>query len=68
MAYDKKETEFHEISDSLVILFMSHGEDGILYGRDGSFKIDTLFDDFKSDNCPSLAGKPKMFFIQVSYL
>ena len=55
----------HSECDSLAIVFMSHGEQDILYGRNGSFKADFLFESFNTDQCKSLAGKPKLFFIQV---
>ncbi|XP_068237606.1 caspase-1-like [Palaemon carinicauda] len=55
----------HKDCDSLVIVFMSHGEQEILYGRNGSFKAEFLFDSFSADQCKSLAGKPKLFFIQA---
>jgi caspase-like apoptosis-related cysteine protease len=38
---------------------------GILYGRDTAYKPEALWDPFTADKCPSLAGKPKLFFIQV---
>jgi len=45
---------------------MSHGEKGILSGRDDSqYKVEELWEPFTADRCPSLAGKPKLFFIQV---
>jgi len=61
IAYD----ENHSDNDCLAIVYMSHGEQDIFYGYDGNFKAETLFDKFTADVCPSLAGKPKMFFIQA---
>lgn len=61
LAFGTDHTDF----DSVVVVFMSHGEQEVLYGRDGSFKADYLFDSFNADQCKTLAGKPKLFFIQA---
>ncbi|CAH8438427.1 unnamed protein product [Heterobilharzia americana] len=51
---------------SAVICLMSHGTIGRIYGVDGnSLSIHELTSLFTADNCPSLAGKPKIFFIQA---
>ncbi|XP_037804964.1 caspase-1-like [Penaeus monodon] len=55
----------HSECDALVVVFMSHGEKDVLWGRDGTFNPDYLFENFKADQCPTLAGKPKLFFIQA---
>ena len=44
---------------------LSHGELGILYANDQPYKPDRLWTHFSADKCRTLAGKPKMFFIQV---
>ncbi|XP_071953644.1 caspase-7-like isoform X2 [Antedon mediterranea] len=49
----------------LVIVFMSHGDDGVLYATDGHLPIGNLTAPFKGNACPSLVGKPKLFFIQA---
>ena len=42
------------------------GERGSLEGGiDGIVPIDQLVEPLKGNNCPSLVGKPKLFFIQV---
>lgn len=38
---------------------------GILYSSDQPYKPDRLWSHFAADKCPSLAGKPKLFFIQA---
>lgn len=58
--------EDHSNSASFVCVLLSHGEDGGLYGTDGFEKFENLTRYFKGDNCRSLVGKPKLFFIQVS--
>ncbi|XP_045103983.1 caspase-1-like isoform X1 [Portunus trituberculatus] len=55
----------HSECDMLIVIFMSHGEQDVLWGRDTHFKPDILFDNFQADQCKSLAGKPKLFFIQA---
>ena len=51
--------------DCFVFVAMSHGEEGVLYCADGTVCIDEVALRFKGDMCPSLVGKPKLFFIQV---
>ncbi|CAG0924793.1 unnamed protein product, partial [Notodromas monacha] len=57
--------ENHFDASCLVVCFLSHGERGLLYSRDKSFRTEELWERFTATNCPSLAGKPKMFFIQA---
>ena len=56
--------ELHNIP--CLMLVLSHGELGILYASDQPYKPDRLWSHFSADKCRTLAGKPKMFFIQVS--
>lgn len=49
---------------------MSHGDKdengcGIIHTFDGTMKVDLLWKNFTGDRCPSLIGKPKLFFIQA---
>ncbi len=55
----------HSNFDSFVCVVLSHGADGIIYASDGTVPTDRLIGYFRGHACPSLAGKPKMFFIQV---
>ncbi|RXG67880.1 Caspase-1 [Armadillidium vulgare] len=55
----------HSECDCFVMIFMSHGEQQILWAKDDNFKPDILFNEFTADNCPSLSGKPKLFFVQA---
>jgi hypothetical protein len=57
--------EDHSDVDCFACVILSHGDDGIVYGTNGTIKLASLFAMFKGDQCPSLAGKPKLFFIQV---
>jgi hypothetical protein len=51
----------------VVVAILTHGgEGGILYGVDGKgVKVEELANLFAGKNCRSLAGKPKLFFIQA---
>jgi caspase-like apoptosis-related cysteine protease len=44
---------------------MSHGKNGIIYSRNEGYMIESLLTPFSPHQCPTLAGKPKLFFIQV---
>lgn len=55
----------HTDCDAMVIVFMSHGGEDVLYARDHQFHSDLLFKPFSGDECETLVGKPKIFFIQV---
>merc|ERR1719422_2030866 len=57
--------EDHSDADCILVAVLSHGELGILYASDHSYKPDRLWSQFTADKCPSLAGKPKLFFIQA---
>lgn len=59
-------SEDHTDSDCILIALMTHGDDGILYAKDQQYKPEKLWSHFTSDQCPTLAGKPKIFFIQVA--
>ncbi|NXG23092.1 CASP8 protein, partial [Grallaria varia] len=56
----------HTDKDCFVCCILSHGKKGIIYGVDGQeVPIRELTTSFTVQNCPSLAGKPKVFFIQA---
>ncbi len=48
-----------------MLAILSHGADGEVYGTDATIKLQKLIDPLKGDSCKSLAGKPKIFIIQV---
>ena len=56
----------HSDYDSFVCCILSHGGLGdVVYGVDGqTVEVKIITNLFDSRNCPSLFGKPKMFFIQ----
>ncbi|KAF5306122.1 hypothetical protein FQR65_LT07398 [Abscondita terminalis] len=52
--------------DCFVMVVLTHGDAGqILYAQDRSYKFEDLWSPFCSEKCPSLSGKPKLFFIQA---
>lgn len=55
----------HTNSECLLIAVMSHGEDGRIYAKDRTYQTKKLWSKFSPLHCQSLAGKPKLFFIQV---
>lgn len=56
----------HKNKDCFVCCILSHGDKGIIYGTDGKeASIYELTSYFTGLKCPSLAGKPKIFFIQA---
>lgn len=64
----KAAAEDHTDADCLVVAAMSHGESGVLYAADNVYPVEMLWTPFLGHRCPSLVGKPKLFFIQVSCL
>jgi caspase-like apoptosis-related cysteine protease len=55
----------HRDSDCFVCVVLTHGDHGELFAYDGKYTIDLLFRNFLADNCSTLCGKPKLFFIQA---
>ncbi|XP_062373971.1 caspase 20, apoptosis-related cysteine peptidase [Sardina pilchardus] len=52
--------------DCFVCCVMSHGETNGVFGCDsGVMTVEEMITPFKGNNCPRLAGKPKLFFIQA---
>lgn len=53
----------HSNYDAFIFSILTHGEEGVIYGTDGTISIRDLTAEFKYSN--SLAGKPKLFFFQA---
>ncbi|KAM7542387.1 hypothetical protein Aperf_G00000015592 [Anoplocephala perfoliata] len=62
---DDVRSQNHSKYDSFVCVILSHGSDGVIFASDGIINADRLIAYFRSDRCPTLAGKPKLFFIQA---
>ncbi|KAH9360245.1 hypothetical protein HPB48_019837 [Haemaphysalis longicornis] len=52
--------------DCFVCCILTHGDRDVLYATDGKFPVDSVMEPFRGDVCPTLLGKPKLFFVQVS--
>jgi len=57
--------EDHSDRDCMVIAVFSHGEKEKLHSYDDEYKPDKLWEPFDAKSCPTLAGKPKIFLLQV---
>jgi len=59
--------EDHSDADCLLVTVMTHGlTSGLLAAYDCHYEVRKLWLPFTADKCLSLAGKPKIFIIQVS--
>jgi caspase-like apoptosis-related cysteine protease len=59
--------EDHKNEDCIVVAVLTHGfGKSKLYAYDDYYRTDMLWSSFTGDVCPSLAGKPKLFIVQVS--
>ncbi len=56
----------HVDRDCILIVILTHGDRHWLFARDRQYQLDWLWPILDVDNCPSLAGKPKLFLVQVS--
>lgn len=72
MLSDPLHSLFHSVSradhsdhDCILISILSHGEMGYIYAKDTHYKLESIWSYFTASRCPSLAGKPKLFFIQA---
>uniref|UniRef100_A0A182N2R0 Uncharacterized protein n=1 Tax=Anopheles dirus TaxID=7168 RepID=A0A182N2R0_9DIPT len=57
--------EDHTQNDCLVVVVMTHGKEKTLYAADNAYEVDKLWEPFVGSACPTLVGKPKLFFIQA---
>lgn len=55
----------HSKNDCLLIAILSHGKYGVINAYDYEYSLDTILNYFTVSRCPTLAGKPKLFFIQA---
>ncbi|XP_047347156.1 caspase-like isoform X2 [Vespa velutina] len=61
----KTSAEDHTDADCLIVTVMSHGNSNMLYSANSVYSADILWTPFTADQCTTLAGKPKLFFIQA---
>ncbi|KFQ94804.1 Caspase-10, partial [Nipponia nippon] len=58
--------EDHKDRDCFICCILSHGESGAIYGKDEELvSIRMIMSHFTAKQCPQLAEKPKLFFIQA---
>lgn len=58
--------ESHDKCDCIAVCILSHGDEGVVLGKYlERVEISLLTEFFHGDKCLSLAGKPKLFFIQA---
>jgi hypothetical protein len=56
----------YSMYSSLFVTMMSHGgENGKICTYDGELFVRQLYEKFEGENCRTLIGKPKLFFIQA---
>ncbi|NWR60144.1 CASPA protein, partial [Bucorvus abyssinicus] len=56
----------HKDRDCFICCILSHGESGAIYGKDEELvSIRKIMSHFTAKQCPQLAEKPKLFFIQA---
>ncbi|XP_064543859.1 caspase-1 [Drosophila montana] len=61
----KAASQDHSDNDCIAIAILSHGEHGYIYANDVQYKLDSIWHYLTANSCPTLAGKPKLFFIQA---
>lgn len=58
----------HKVADCFVLIVCSHGTAKGIYGIDGKIiTYEEIFAIFNAQNCSSLAGKPKLIFLQACH-
>ncbi|KMQ83469.1 caspase-1-like isoform x2 protein, partial [Lasius niger] len=56
-------------NDCLCIIMLTHGlQNDMIWAKDAAYRSDKIWKPFTADKCPTLAGKPKLFFFQVKQL
>lgn len=55
----------HSENDCFFLAIMTHGDNGTIYTRSERYTIDIVTSFFTDENCPTLKGKPRLFFIQA---
>lgn len=64
--FERQSKSDHANRDCIAFVFLTHGnENGEIYAYDKPFQVESLFNDLVPLNCPSLTGKPKLFFVQA---
>lgn len=62
----KESAADHSHEDCIAFVILSHGEDnGKIHAYDKTYELNFIYDLLIPAKCPSLAGKPKLFFVQA---
>ncbi|KAH8403255.1 hypothetical protein KR222_008988, partial [Zaprionus bogoriensis] len=56
----------HDEHDCIAVALLTHGQEDLVWAADVYYKPDTIWSAFTADRCPTLAGKPKIFFVEAS--
>ena len=65
LMYTVQHIDYHEMG-SLFVILLSHGEIEAIYSTNSeTIHLLDIISHFTAENCPSLAGKPKIFIIQA---
>lgn len=63
------QNEKHDDCDCICFFVLTHGKIGDnVSAYDMTYPVQMIWQPFNSDSCISLAGKPKLFFVQVKIL
>jgi hypothetical protein len=55
----------HTDNDCLFVTILTHGNFGTISSYDEDYSLRSLTEPFTDENCPTLKGKPRLFFIQA---
>ncbi|XP_046392395.1 caspase-1-like [Ischnura elegans] len=58
--------EDHSDADCIMLVFITKGDQGYIHSRNNSYSLKGVWSLLKPSKCPTLMGKPKLFFIQIS--
>jgi len=60
------QSEAHANSQMAVVIVLSHGENGCIFGTDGNrCPTEWILEQFNNERCQNLIGKPKFFLFQA---
>ncbi|XP_055344093.1 caspase-3-like [Paramacrobiotus metropolitanus] len=51
--------------DCFVCAILTHGKEGVVFGKEGVITLEALMEPFKNSRNQSLVGKPKIFLVQA---
>lgn len=64
--FEEMQARDHSQHDSFVCCILSHGEEGVILGCDSKpVDVRLLTENLNSSSCPTLAKKPKLYFLQA---